>query len=110
VIFTVPRAFPTQIDTIFVTTAKLYCFHRKPAGPKIQLLGNNQVLRMAKNPVVQRKRFAYDTVNTLWQGDMSIGPYLTVGSKKCRTFLFAFLDDCSRLIPHAPLFLPFPGQ
>ncbi|GAW94281.1 integrase catalytic subunit [Calderihabitans maritimus] len=29
---------------------------------------------VAKTP--ERKRFAYDTVNTLWQGDMSVGPYL----------------------------------
>jgi transposase InsO family protein len=69
-----------------------------------RLLGNNQILRMAKDPSVQRKRFAYDTVNTLWQGDTSVGPYLTVGSRKCRTFLFAFLDDCSRLIPYAKFF------
>lgn len=69
-----------------------------------RLLSNNQLLRMSKDPLVQRKRFAYDTVNTLWQGDMSVGPYLTIGRKKCRTFLFAFLDDCSRLIPHAQFF------
>jgi transposase InsO family protein len=69
-----------------------------------RLLGNNKLLRMSKEPGVQRKRFAYDTVNTLWQGDMSVGPYLTIGSRKCRTFLFAFLDDCSRLIPYAQFF------
>jgi len=46
----------------------------------------------------ERKRFAYDTVNTLWQGDMSVGPYLVVDGKKRRTFLFAFIDDCSRLV------------
>lgn len=69
-----------------------------------RLLSNNQLLRMAKEPGVQRKRFAYDTVNTLWQGDMSVGPYLTIGNRKCRTYLFAFLDDCSRLIPYAQFF------
>jgi len=69
-----------------------------------RLFSNNQLLHMAKEPGVQRKRFAYDTVNTLWQGDMSVGPYLTIGSRKCRTFLFAFLDDCSRLIPYAQFF------
>lgn len=48
-----------------------------------------------------RKRFAYDTVNILWQGDMSFGPYVKVAGKKTRTFLFAFIDDCSRLITSA---------
>jgi transposase InsO family protein len=66
-----------------------------------RLLSRNRLLRMMNDPTVQRKRFAYDTVNTLWQGDMSVGPYLTVGGRKCRTFLFAFIDDCSRLIPFA---------
>lgn len=51
-----------------------------------------------------RKRFAYDTVNTLWQGDMSVGPYLLVNGRKLRTFLFAFIDDCSRLVPFAQFF------
>jgi transposase InsO family protein len=69
-----------------------------------RLLGNHKLLHTSKESAVQRKRFAYDTVNTLWQGDASVGPYLTIGNRKCRTFLFAFLDDCSRLIPHAQFF------
>lgn len=49
-----------------------------------------------------RKRFAYDTVNTLWQGDLSVGPYLLdENGKKRETFLLAFIDDCSRLVPFA---------
>lgn len=53
----------------------------------------------------ERKRFAYDTVNTLWQGDMSVGPYLVLNGRKTKTFLFAFIDDCSRLVPFAQFFL-----
>ncbi|SES71556.1 DDE-type integrase/transposase/recombinase [Anaerobranca gottschalkii] len=49
----------------------------------------------------QRKRFSYDKVNVLWQGDMAVGPYLRVDGKKIKTFLFAFIDDCSRIIPFA---------
>lgn len=52
----------------------------------------------------ERKRFAYDTVNTLWQGDMSVGPYLICDGKKLRTNLFAFIDDCSRVVPFAQFF------
>ncbi|MCW3491713.1 helix-turn-helix domain-containing protein, partial [Dethiobacter alkaliphilus] len=57
----------------------------------------------AKSP--ERKRFAYDTVNTLWQGDMSYGPYLSIDGKKVQTYLFAFIDDCSRVVPFAQFFL-----
>lgn len=49
----------------------------------------------------QRKRFAYDAVNMLWQTDVWHGPYLKVGKKKAPTFLIAFIDDCSRIIPAA---------
>ncbi|GAB6275384.1 MAG: hypothetical protein STSR0004_22510 [Peptococcaceae bacterium] len=65
---------------------------------KHDLLGD----RPRKEP--ERKRFAYDTVNTLWQGDLSYGPYLKVNGKKVQAYLFAFIDDCSRIIPFAQFF------
>ena len=49
----------------------------------------------------KRKRFAYETVNILWQADGTQGPYLKVKGKKRPTFLLAFLDDCSRVVPAA---------
>lgn len=52
----------------------------------------------------ERKRFAYDKVNILWQGDMMVGPYLNLNGKKTRTYLFAYIDDCSRIIPYAKFF------
>lgn len=57
---------------------------------------------ITKSP--ERKRFAYDKVNILWQGDMSFGPYLAIDGKKVQTFLFAFIDDCSRVVPFAQFF------
>ena len=54
--------------------------------------------------IIDRKRFAYDEVNHLWQGDYSVGPYLELNGKKHETFLFAFIDDCSRLVPFAQFF------
>lgn len=55
--------------------------------------------RPRKEP--ERKRFAMDTVNELWQADLSCGPYLRVGKKKVPTYLLAFIDDASRLVPFA---------
>jgi len=70
-----------------------------------RLLSRRQLLRMSPQASnVERRRFAYDTVNALWQGDMSVGPYLTLRGRKCRTYLFAFIDDCSRLVPWAGFF------
>jgi len=55
--------------------------------------------RSRKEP--ERKRYALDKVNEVWQADLSYGPYLKLGKKKVQTFLFAFLDDASRLVPFA---------
>lgn len=52
-----------------------------------------------------RLRFAHPDVNAMWQGDFMVGPYLKIGKKKVKTHLFAFIDDCSRIIPYA-MFLP----
>jgi len=62
---------------------------------KLDLVGK----RLRKEP--ERKRFALDKVNGLWQEDLSYGPYLKVGRKKAATYLLAFLDDASRLVPFA---------
>ncbi|PLR80004.1 IS481 family transposase [Bacillus canaveralius] len=52
----------------------------------------------------ERKRFAHEKVNVLWQADLSHGPYVPVSGKKTKTFLIAYIDDCSRLVPYAQFF------
>lgn len=48
------------------------------------------------------RRFVKERPNQLWQGDIKYGPYVPDSSgKPKRTYLFAFIDDYSRLIPHA---------
>lgn len=52
-------------------------------------------------------RFEKEAVNQLWQGDAMVGPWLpdpSQGGKKKRAHLFCFLDDHSRLVPHAEFF------
>ena len=53
------------------------------------------------------RRFERDHPNSLWQGDAMVGPWLPDPSqpgKKRRAHLFCFLDDHSRLVPHAEFF------
>jgi len=52
----------------------------------------------------ERKRFAYDQVNVLWQADLSHGPYIPINGKMKKTFLIAYIDDCSRLVPYGQFF------
>jgi putative transposase len=61
---------------------------------------------LARSPRTFR-RFERDQPNSLWQGDAMVGPWLPDPSqpgKKRRAHLFCFLDDHSRLVPHAEFF------
>ena len=47
------------------------------------------------------KRFAHQYINELWYGDLMYGPYISDGRKKKPTYLFAYIDDASRLVAHS---------
>jgi len=51
---------------------------------------------------IQKRRFAFAFSNECWQSDVCHGPYLRIEGypKKKKVFLFGFLDDASRVIPH----------
>jgi putative transposase len=53
------------------------------------------------------RRFERDHVNSLWQGDALVGPWLPdpqVPGRQRRAHLFCFIDDHSRLVPYAEFF------
>jgi putative transposase len=53
------------------------------------------------------RRFERNAFGDLWQGDALHGPYLPDPAnpdKKRQTFLFAFIDDHTRLVPHAQFY------
>jgi len=61
---------------------------------------------LAKNPQVFR-RFEAERPNQIWQSDILYGPYLpdpNQPEKNKRTYLVAFIDDFSRLVPHAEFY------
>jgi putative transposase len=47
------------------------------------------------------KAFETGASNVLWMADVMDGPTLRTGKSVVATYLFALLDDCSRLVPHA---------
>ena len=51
--------------------------------------------------------FTYPHVNDLWTSDLMHGPRLLVPGRKDggKTYLYAFLDDASRLVPYAAFYL-----
>jgi putative transposase len=51
-----------------------------------------------------RRRFETELVNDLWQSDCMHGPRVIHEGKLRKSFLFAIIDDHSRLIPHAQFY------
>jgi len=57
-------------------------------------------------PVPQdRRRFEAELPNDLWQSDCMHGPTMLHDGKRRKSYLLAFLDDHSRLVPHAEFYL-----
>lgn len=52
-----------------------------------------------------RRRFEAEHPNDLWQSDIMHGPHVMWEGKQRKTYLIAFVDDMSRLIPHAEFYL-----
>ncbi len=52
-----------------------------------------------------QKRFCHRFPNDCWQGDVMHGPYIKENGEQARkTYLVAFLDDCTRLVTGAQFF------
>jgi len=58
-----------------------------------------------EGPKKDRRRFEAELPNDMWQSDCMHGPKVEVDGKLRKSFLFAFIDDHSRLIPHAQFYL-----
>ena len=52
-----------------------------------------------------RRRFEAEHPNDLWQSDVLHGPTVLVEGKQRKTYMTAFIDDMTRIIPHAQFYL-----
>jgi transposase InsO family protein len=48
-----------------------------------------------------RRRFEYSLAGELWMSDVMYGPKIRDAGRLRRTYLIAFIDDATRIIPHA---------
>lgn len=60
---------------------------------------------MDESHPVDRRRFEAELPNDLWQSDCLHGPKVLSEGKMKKAYLFAFIDDMTRLIPHAEFYL-----
>jgi transposase InsO family protein len=70
-----------------------------------RFLKSQGLLNFPPKVTQDRRRFEAEFPNDLWQSDMMYGPAVKVEGRKRKSFLFAFVDDMSRLIPHAQFYL-----
>jgi transposase InsO family protein len=47
------------------------------------------------------RRFVFEKAGDLWMSDVMHGPSVTVAGKKRKTYLIAFIDDGTRVVPYA---------
>lgn len=66
-----------------------------------RFLKREGLLKIGAPTPVDRRKFEADLPNDLWQSDAMHGPLVKVGDRKRKTYLYAFIDDMSRLVPHA---------
>jgi transposase InsO family protein len=52
-----------------------------------------------------RRKFEAELPNDLWQSDVLHGPLVETGGKKRKSYLIAFIDDYSRLVPYGEFYL-----
>jgi len=76
-----------------VSRATLYRFFKR------------QGLMEEDHPPVDRRKFEAELPNDIWQSDALHGPKVLHDKKLRKSYLFAFLDDMSRLIPHAEFYV-----
>ncbi len=75
---------------------------RLPESTIYKLLARNGLTKKESSPDKDHRRFSYKYAGDLWMSDVMHGPAIkTDGGRKRKTYLIAFIDDATRVIPYA---------
>ncbi len=69
-----------------------------------RLLRREGMMKLPGPKCVDRRKFEAELANEIWQSDVLHGPMVMAGEKMRKTYLIAFLDDHSRLVPHGEFY------
>ncbi|MBV5329678.1 MAG: transposase, partial [Chlorobium sp.] len=69
-----------------------------------RLLHSHNLMAREQPETVDRRKFEAELPNDLWQSDVMHGPHLLQGGKLRKSYLIAFIDDHSRIIPHGQFY------
>jgi putative transposase len=70
-----------------------------------RFLRSNGLMKRTQALAEDRRKFEAELPNDLWQSDCMHGPQVEHQGKNRKTYLLAFIDDHSRLVPHAEFYL-----
>jgi transposase InsO family protein len=80
-----------------------------PPGSEVSMASIYRLMKLHKakrqKAAQDRRKFEVQMSNDLWQSDCMHGPVVFHEGKQRKTYLFAIIDDHSRLIPHGHFFL-----
>lgn len=73
-----------------------------PPSTVHRLLSRAGLMRKASSTPRDRRRFTFEHGNDLWMSDVMHGPTVGVGGKvRRKSYLIAFIDDATRVVPFA---------
>lgn len=81
----VPGGLPLAASTVHRLLAKAGLMAKDPGQPSSK----------------DHRRFVFEKAGDLWMSDVMHGPAVTVGGKKRKAYLIAFIDDATRVVPYA---------
>jgi putative transposase len=70
-----------------------------------RFLRSNGLMKRTGLTPEDRRKFEAELPNDLWQSDCMHGPRVDHQGRNRKTYLIAFIDDHSRLVPHAEFYL-----
>jgi transposase InsO family protein len=76
-----------------------------PLSCVYRVLHRHGLMTRDASPPEDRRKFEAEMPNDIWQSDVLHGPSVEVDGKKRKSYLIAFIDDHSRLIPFGAFYL-----
>jgi transposase InsO family protein len=69
-----------------------------------RLLKREGMMKPEGQKCEDRRKYEAELANEIWQSDVLHGPMVMAGERMRKTYLIAFLDDHSRLVPHGEFY------
>ena len=92
----------TQNDILFIFQPLVPGGIRLPQSTVYKLLVRNGLTQKKSSASKDHRRFSFQFAGDLWMSDVMHGPAVKTGEgRKRKTYLIAFIDDATRVIPYS---------